>query len=336
MQHDSPANDAAVPLAAIEQARRRIAGQVLRTPTRLSPSLTERSGVPVYLKLENRQTTGSFKLRGAANAVLSLSPADRARGLVTVSTGNHGRALAHAAAAQSVRCVVCMSRLVPANKVAAIRALGAEIRLAGRTQDEAEAEAARLAAAEGLTLVSPFDAPEVIAGQGTIGLEILQDVPEVALVLVPLSGGGLAAGIAAAVKGRRPRARIVGVSMAAGAAMQASLAAGRPVQVGELPTLADALGGGIGLANRYTFAMLRDLLDGTVLLSEQEIAAGIRHAHALEQETVEGGGAVGIGALLAGKMAPDGPTVVVVSGGNIDPALHRTLVAETPCRVSPS
>ncbi|MBV9736315.1 MAG: hydroxyectoine utilization dehydratase EutB [Acidisphaera sp.] len=315
-----------MPLAAIEDARQRIAGQVLRTPMRHSLGLSRRCGAPVHLKLENRQTTGSFKLRGATNAVLKLPAAARARGLVTVSTGNHGRALSHAAAAQGVRCVVFMSSLVPANKVAAIRALGAEIRITGRSQDEAEEAAVRLARAEGLTLVPPFDAPEIIAGQGTIGLEILEDVPEAELVLVPLSGGGLAAGIAAAVKALRPQARVIGVSMARGAAMHASLAAGRPVPVEELPTLADSLGGGIGLANRYTFTMARDLLDEVVLLSEEEIAAGIRHAHAAEQQVVEGAGAVAIAALLAGKVTPRGPAVLVVSGGNIDPALHRRIL----------
>ena len=310
----------------IEQAGNRIAGQVLRTPTSRSSSLTERCGVPVFLKLENRQTTGSFKLRGATNAVLTAPPGAKSRGLVTVSTGNHGRALAYAASAQGIRCVVCLSSLVPANKKAAIAALGAEICVAGRSQDEAEDEARRLAREQGLTLVPPFDDPAIIAGQGTIGIEILEDVPTVELVLVPLSGGGLAAGIAAAVKALRPQARMVGVSMERGAAMHASLAAGHPVPVEELPTLADSLGGGIGLTNRYTFRMIRDLLDDAVLVSEEAIADGIRHADLVEHEIIEGGAAVGIAALLAGVVAPRGPTVVVVSGGNIDPALHDRIV----------
>ncbi|MDQ0472267.1 hydroxyectoine utilization dehydratase EutB [Labrys wisconsinensis] len=320
-----PCGDGAVGLATIEAAQARIAGEVLRTPLIRSAALSA-AGSPVHLKLETHQGTGSFKLRGATNAVLSLDPPARARGLVTASTGNHGRALAHAARAQGVRAVICMSRLVPANKVAAVEALGAEVRIVGRSQDEAQLEVARLVREEGLTEVPPFDHAAVVAGQGTIGLEIVADLADVALVLVPLSGGGLAAGVAAAVKGLRPQARVIGVSMRRGAAMQASLAAGRPVAVEEVETLADSLGGGIGLDNRLTFALCRDLLDGVVLLDEAEIAAGIRHVFAAEGEVVEGAGAVGIAALLAGKVEAHGPVAVVVSGGNIDAAAHRRII----------
>jgi len=217
---------------------------------------------------------------------------------------------------------------VPANKVAAVEALGAEVRIIGRSQDDAQVEVARLVQEEGLTEVPPFDHAAVIAGQGTIGLEILADLPDVAHVLVPLSGGGLASGVAVAIKGLRPQARVIGVSMARGAAMQASLAAGQPTAVEELETLADSLGGGIGLDNRYTFALCRALLDDVILLSEEEIAAGIRHAFLVEGEVVEGAGAVGIAAVLAGKVRPDGPTAIIVSGANIDEALHRRIVTE--------
>jgi len=311
----------------IAEAQARIADRVRRTPLETSPSLSARSGVPVHLKLENHQATGSFKLRGATNAVLSLREEERQRGLVTASTGNHGRALAHAAKAEGVRAVVCMSALVPANKVEAVRALGAEIRIVGRSQDDAQEEVDRLVREEGLTAVPPFDHADVIAGQGTIGLEIAEVRPDTELVLVPLSGGGLAAGVAMAVKSRLPQARVIGVSMARGAAMSESLRAGRPVLVEEVETLADSLGGGISLENRYTFAMCRDLIDDVVLLSEEEIAEGIRHAFVTEGETVEGAGAVGIAALLAGKVDVKGPTVVVVSGRNIDEALHRRIVS---------
>jgi len=325
-----------ITLAEIEEAARRIAGRVLRTPVVASPSLTARCDAPILLKMEQRQTTGSFKLRGATNALLSLTAEERARGVVAASTGNHGRGLAHAAAAEGVRCIVCMSNLVPANKVEAIRSLGAEIRIVGRSQDDAQVEVDRLVAEEGMTMVPPFDDAAVIAGQGTIGLEIVEDVPDVAAVLVPLSGGGLASGIAAAVKALRPAVRAIGISMERGAAMQASLAAGRPVQVEELPTLADSLGGGIGLDNRHTFAMARDLLDEVVLLSEEEIAAGIAHAYDEEREIVEGAGAVGIAALLADKISLAGPTVVVVSGRNIAMDLHRRILCgETPTGDAP-
>ena len=207
-----------------------------------------------------------------------------------------------------------------------IRRLGAEIRIVGNSQDDAQAEVDRLVASEGLVMLPPFDHPAIIAGQGTLGLEMVEQVPDAAMVLVPLSGGGLAAGVAAAVKGVNPDIKVIGVSMARGAAMKASLDAGRPVAVEELPTLADSLGGGIGLDNRLTFAMCRDLLDGVILLSEDEIAAGIRHAYEHEREILEGAGAVGIAALLAGKVAANGPVVVVISGRNIDMALHRKIV----------
>jgi threonine dehydratase len=315
-----------VTLSDIRAARERIAGKVERTPTAHSPSLSERLGVPVHLKLESRQTTGAFKLRGASNAVAALSPEERARGVVAASTGNHGRALAFAAKLEGMRAVICMSKLVPENKLAEIRRLGAEIRIVGSSQDDAQQEVERLVAEEGLVMVPPFDHAAVIAGQGTLGLEMLEHVPDAATVVVPVSGGGLAAGIAAAVRGTNPRVRVIGVSMERGAAMKASLDAGRPVAVEEVPTLADSLGGGIGLDNRFTFAMCRDLLDEVVLLSEDEIAAGIRHAYEEEREIVEGAGAVGIAALLAGKVRPDGPCVVVVSGRNIDMGLHRRIV----------
>lgn len=313
-------------LAHIEAAAARIAGHVLRTPMVPSPSLTDLTGVPIHLKLEHHQTTGSFKLRGATNALLSLTDAERASGVVAASTGNHGRALAHAAAAAGVPCTVCMSRLVPANKVDAIARLGATVRIVGRSQDDAQAEVDRLAAEAGMAALPPFDQPAIIAGQGTIGLEIADELPSVETVIVPLSGGGLISGTAAAIKARRPGARLVGVSMRRGAAMQASLAAGRPVEVEELPTLADSLGGGIGLENRHTFAMVRDLVDEVVLLGEPEIAAGIRHAYFEEREVVEGGGAVAIAAILAGKVRPRGPTVLLLSGRNIDMTLHRRIV----------
>jgi threonine dehydratase len=315
-----------VTLNDIEAARQRIAGLIVETPTVVSPTLTAVAGAPVHLKLEQRQTTGSFKLRGASNAITLLSDDDYRRGVVAASTGNHGRALAHAASLLGVHAVICMSSLVPDNKVAEIRRLGAEVRIVGDSQDDAQAEVDRTVASDGLIMIPPFDHPDVIAGQGTLGLEIVDAVPDVATVLVPLSGGGLAAGIAEAVKGRCPSVRVIGVSMARGAAMKASLDAGRPVPIEELATLADSLGGGIGLDNRLTFAMCRDLLDDVVLLSESEIAAGIIHAYAEEREIVEGAGAVGIAALLAGKVRPAGPVVLVLSGRNIDMARHRRIV----------
>lgn len=315
-----------IPADAIHAAAARLKGRIRPTPIQPSPTLERILGVPVLLKLEQLQTTGSFKFRGATNAVLQLDPAQKAAGIVGVSTGNHGRGLARAAADAGVRCVIAMSRLVPRNKVEAIRAEGAEVVISGRSQDEAQAEVdARVA--QGMTMLPPFDHPDIIAGQGTIGLELLREAPEAETVLVPLSGGGLISGIAAAMKAARPGTRIVGVSMERGAAMHACLAAGRPVEVEELPTLADSLGGGIGLSNRHTFPMVRDLVDEVVLLTEAEIAAGIRHLYWEERQIVEGSGAVCVAAILAGKIAVSGPVAALVSGGNIDMALHHRIVS---------
>lgn len=323
--------DDTVSLIDIYRARRRLHGRVRHTPLVASEALSEVAGAPVLLKLEQTQTTGSFKLRGATNAIAGLSAAQRARGVIGVSTGNHGRGLAYAARHQGVRCVICMSRLVPRNKVEGIEAQGAEVRIVGRSQDDAQVEADRLAAEEGLVMVPPFDHAEVIAGQGTLGLEILEDLPDLARVVVPLSGGGLIAGVARAVKGVDPAVRVVGVTMERGAAMAESLRAGRPVQVEEEPSLADALGGGIGLENRYTFAMVRELVDEILLVSEGEIAEAIRHAYRAEKQIVEGSGAVGIAALLAGRLGTtEGPSVLLLSGCNIDMALHAKVIAGEP------
>lgn len=313
---------AAIPLDALHAARQRIQGLVRQTPLDLSPSLSRRLGVPVWLKLESQQITGSFKLRGATNALAQLSDEEKWRGVVTASTGNHGRALAHAASQLGVKAVVCLSDLVPANKVEAIRSLGAEVRIVGHSQDDAQAEAERIARDQGAIFLPPFDHPAIIAGQGTLGLEILDQCPDVRDVLVPLSGGGLFAGIGLALKGIDPDIRLHGVSMRRGAAMYASLQAGHPVEVEELPTLADSLGGGIGLDNRHTFALTRELCDRVHLLDEPLIAAGIRHAYREERQVLEGAAAVGIAALLEGLVEPRGPTVVVVSGRNVDIEQH--------------
>ena len=315
---------APITLADIEAARERIAPHVLPLRITPSPSLSRRFDRSILLAHEYQQTTGSFKLRGATNAVLQLAP--DTTGVTAVSTGNHGRGLAYAARQADVRCVICMSELVPQNKLDGIRALGAETRIVGKSQDEAEIEARRLVAEEGYTMIPPFDHPHVIAGQGTLGLEMLEQVPDLDTVLVQLSGGGLISGIALALKLQKPAIRIVGISMALGAAMIESQRAGHPIEVEEMPTLADSLGGGIGLDNRYTFDLVRDLVDETLTLSETEIAAGIRHAHFEEQVILEGGGAVGLGALVAGKTEPGEKTIVLLSGKNIDMHKHRQII----------
>ncbi|WP_206952431.1 hydroxyectoine utilization dehydratase EutB [Trinickia acidisoli] len=315
-------------LADVFRARLRLAGRVARTPLVESASLSQRVGVPVYLKLEIVQPTGSFKVRGATNTLAEMA-AEGVTKVVTASTGNHGRAIAYAAHALGIEAVVCMSSLVPRNKVDAVAALGAGVVIAGCSQDEAQVEAQRLAEDEGYAFVPPFDDLRVIAGQATIGLEILEELPDVATLVVPLSGGGLFSGIAFAAKAIRPALCAIGVSMARGAAMHASLAAGKPVVVEEVATLADSLGGGIGLDNRYTFAMTHDLADDIVLLDERSIARGIVHTYEAERLVVEGAAAVGIAALLDERIpARNGPIAVVVSGANIDIDAHRRIVLE--------
>ena len=321
-------SDLRITLRDLYLARARIAPWIRRTPLVASPSLSALGGARVSLKLETAQDTGAFKLRGATSFVRGCGDAALSRGVVTVSTGNHGRAVAHAARRVGARAVVCMSELVPANKREAIEALGAEIRIVGQSQDEAEVEARRLVTDEGLALVHPFDDPLVVAGQGTVGIEILEDRPEVGTVIAGLSGGGLISGIALALKAANPRARVVGVTMEHGAAMYESLRAGHPVEVEERPSLADSLGGGIGLDNRYTFGLIRALVDDCVLVSESEIARGMRHLYRKERVIAEGGGAVSVAAVLANKV-PDltGDVVCVVSGGNVDMDAFTRIVA---------
>jgi len=317
----------AVGLTDIETARTTIVGSIRATGVSESPVLSEIAGMPVHLKLEHQQITGSFKLRGATNAVSNLGDEQRQRGVVGVSTGNHGRGLAYAAREAGVRCVVCMSSLVPQNKIDGIKAQGAEVSIVGTSQDDAQIEVDRLVAEEGMTMLPPFDHPHIIAGQGTLGLELLEQVPELQTVLVQVSGGGLISSVAAAIKARRPGVRVIGVSMQRGAAMYQCLRAGKPIQVEELSTLADSLGGGIGLDNRYTYTMMRDLVDDIVLVSEKEIAEAIRHAYWQERQIVEGSGAVGIAALLSAKANISGETVVILSGANIDMSLHHRIIS---------
>lgn len=312
---------------AVFRARRAITGTACRTPLVEAPRLGSAHRA-VRLKLETAQPVGSFKLRGAANALAALTPAERARGVVCASTGNHGRALAYAADKLGAAATVCVSKLVPANKLEALRAAGAQLRIVGDSQDDAQAEVERLVADQGLVEIPPFDHAGIIAGQATIGLEIIEDDPDIDTVIVPLSGGGLIAGVAMAVKALAPRVRVIGVSPVRGAAMQASLAAGRPVTVVEEPTLADSLGGGIGLSNRHTFHMVRDLVDEVVLLSEADIASGMRALFQREGWVAEGAGAVGVALLLDPARTSLGERVaVVVSGRNIDMALFQRVIS---------
>ena len=315
-----------IELADIEAAQTLIAPTIYRTRTERSASLSQKMGVPVHLKFEHHQRTGSFKLRGATNAILKLTDAQRAQGVVGVSTGNHGRGLAYAARQNGVRCIICMSELVPQNKIDGIKAQGAEVHIVGRSQDDAQVEVDRLVI-DGMTMIPPFDHPDIIAGQGTVGLELAEDLLDLTTAVVPLSGGGLISGVAVALKARLPKIKLIGVSMERGAAMYQCQTAGKPMIVPELATLADSLGGGIGLNNAYTFGMTRDLVDDIVIVSEAEIARAIRHAYWQENQIIEGSGSVGIAALLSSKVTPEGTTALLLSGGNIDMGLHHRIIS---------
>jgi len=300
-------------------ARQRVAEIALRTPLIDSPTLSERSNTPAYMKLESLQRTGSFKIRGATNKLFSLSEEQKERGVITVSSGNHGRAVSYVAKQLGIHAVVCISERVPSNKVNAMRRLGAEVVVHGASYDEADRKARALQKERELTMIDPFDDPYVIAGQGTIGLEMLEDLPGLGTVVVPLSGGGLISGIALALKSANPAIRVIGVSMERAPVMVHSLRAGKLIEMEEEETIADALAGGIGADNRYTFRMVQELVDETVLVSEEEIAQAMAFALDQHRLVVEGGGAVGIAALMQGKVAAgDGETVVVVSGANVN------------------
>ena len=311
----------------IVRAEKIVSKHTVTTPVVQSQALTKAIGERIYLKLENQQITGSFKIRGAINAISNLNPAQKKAGVVALSTGNHGRGLAFAANLMKIRCIICMSKLVPSNKIEGIKALGAEVRLIGANQDEALLEANRLSIEEGMTYISPFDNIDVIVGQGTLGLEIHRQIPELNFAFVPLSGGGLICGVAKALKELNRNLKVIGVSMDRGAAMYESQKAGKPIFVKEEESLADALTGGIGLDNKYTFQLTKQLVDEIVVVSEKEIADGIHHAYWRESQIVEGAGAVAIASLLNKKFKPNGPSVALMCGRNINMEKHFTLIS---------
>jgi threonine dehydratase len=308
-------------IPAILEAAERIRPYAIRAPLKPSFPLSALTGKRILLKLESMQPSGSFKLRGAANAIVSLTLQEQQRGIITCSSGNHGRAVALVAQRLGLSATIFLSELVPGNKVRAIQELGATVIVAGHDSDTATDLAYAHAEEHGLTYIHPFDDPRVVAGQGTIGLEILDDLPDVDTLIVPTSGGGLIGGIALAIKSRRPDVRVIGVSMERGAAMHASLVAGEPVNVEEHPTLADALAGGIGLDNRLTFPLVRDYVDDLRLVSEDEIAAAMVHALLHERLVLEGGAATTLALLLRERDAIPGDTIVAVcTGDNVDMA----------------
>ena len=318
-----------VPLSEVYNARQSIAPTINRTPLVESPKLSDVAGCDIRLKLENLQITGSFKLRGATNKLLSLSDDERNRGVITVSSGNHGRAVSYLADKFGLRATICLPETVPANKRQEIARLGGEVVIAGKTYDEAAARADELQSQLGLTLIPPFDDAHIIAGQGTIGLELMEDYPQIDTVIVPLSGGGLLSGIALTLKQLNPHIHVVGVTMEHGAAMIESLKAGHIVEVEEQPTLADALAGGLGTENKYTFPLIQRYMDEGVLVSEEEIAEAMTFMLEVHHLAVEGGAVVGIAAVMHRKTEQLGKHVaIVISGGNVSLETLRQVVRE--------
>lgn len=309
-----------VGLDEIRSAAERLQGVVVRTPLLPSLALAEISGAAeVRLKCENLQRAGAFKARGGNNFVLKLSDREVRNGIITYSSGNHAQAVALAAKIRGVRAVVVMPTTAPTVKVEGARALGAEVVFEGTTSLERKARAEAIQAAEDLAMVPPFDHPDIIAGQGTVGLEIVQEWPEVDMVLVPVGGGGLAAGVSAAVRALRPDARIQGVEPEGGASMKAALDAGHTVVLDRTSSIADGL---LPVkAGELTYAHIRELADGVVTVEDEAIRGATRfllHHHHL---VVEFSGAATTAALRSGRVDPAGRNVaVVISGGNLDPS----------------
>lgn len=296
------------------------------TPLQHSPWLSDHLDVPVYLKLECWQRTGSFKLRGAIHALAGMDPAVRARGVVTASAGNHGQAVALAAQIHGVDAIVFVPDRAPATKQARIRRYGAELRLVAGSYDDAARAARALSLERDIPFVHPFDDPDVVAGQGTVGLEILEDLPAVRQVVVPVGGGGLVAGIGAAVRSAASEVRVIGVQSTETPAMYAAFAAGRVVATPVVPTLCDGLAGEV---EPESFHRARQVVDALRLVAEADVAGAIRALYVHEGVVAEGSGAVGVAAALAGVLDPPGPVVLVISGGNIDRvALARILAGE--------
>jgi threonine dehydratase len=284
--------------------------------------LEDSGGSRVVLKLENLQVTGSFKVRGAANRLLALSPEETERGVVACSSGNHGRAVAYVAGLKGISAVICVPTWVDPVKKEGMERAGARVILAGDTYDEAENRALALAEQDGRVFVQPFDDPWIAAGQGTLGMELLEEIPGLHTVLVPLSGGGLAGGIAYAIKERRRDVRVVGVSASRARVMYESLRVGKPVSMPEEETLAEALSGGIGVSNRFTLPLVRELVDEHVLVDEEDIRDAMLYASESLHLLLEGGGAVALAAVLGKRWhvearSDTGAVAVVLSGGNV-------------------
>ena len=300
-------------LEMIEDAQRALEGVARRTPLTPAPKL----GKNLYIKAENLQLTGAFKLRGAYNKIRSLTAEEAARGVIACSAGNHAQGIALSASKLGIPSVICMPAGAPISKVEATKAYGAQVVLVPGVYDDAAREAERLQKEEGYTFAHPFNDLLVIAGQGTIGLEILEQLPEAEQVVVPIGGGGLISGVACAIKQRKPSCRVVGVQAAGAPSMYLSLNAGEPTELASVATIADGIA--VKRPGDLTFALCREYVDEVVTVTEDEIASAIL-ALMEEQKTVaEGAGAASVAACLFGKVSTEErKTVCLVSGGNVD------------------
>ncbi len=303
----------------VKAARTLLEGVIRDTPVQGSRPLSERVGGPVWLKCENLQRAGSFKIRGAYTRMSRLTSEEAGRGVVAASAGNHAQGVALAAALLDIHATVFMPEGAPIPKVEATRAYGAEVRFHGHSVDEALVEAIRFSEETGAVLVHPFDHPDIVAGQGTVGLEILEQVPDVRTIVVCTGGGGLLAGIALAVKGTRPDVTVIGVQAESAAAYPASLAAGHPVPLDGMTTMADGIA--VGCPGSVPFGIVRDLVDRVVTVSEESMSRALLLCLERAKMVVEPAGAAGVAALLDDPSAFEPPVAVVLSGGNIDPLL---------------
>lgn len=315
----APATTPAVSLAAIQDAARALVGIAVRTP------MVRVAGRPLFLKCEHLQPIGAFKIRGAFTAIAALAPADRARGVVTSSSGNHGQAVAAVAHQFGIPSVIVMPESAPGIKVAGVRRHGGEVVFAGKTRSpEQQTVAEGFVTSRGMTMIPPFDHPGVITGQGTCGLEIVEQAPEVRTVLVPVGGGGLLSGVTMAISALRPDIEIIGVEPAGAPKLSAALAADGPVLLEQTASVAD------GLLTRSIGVLPWSLIHGrvrrAVQVTEAEIGAAVRWLYQHQGLRVEPSGAVTVAAVLAGKIESDGPIVAVLSGGNVDPDLFQRLI----------
>lgn len=313
-----------VSLADIERARTLLAGVIRTTPLEPCRPLSATLAGPAWLKCENLQRAGSFKVRGAYVRMARLTDAERERGVVAASAGNHAQGVALAARLTGTAATVYMPAGAPLPKVAATRGYGARVEMAGHTVDEALVAAQEHADRTGAVFIHPFDHPDVIAGQGTLGLEILEQCPDVASIVVGIGGGGLIAGVAAAVKAVRPQVRVIGVQAEGAAAFPPSLAAGQPVRLSSYRTIADGIA--VGRPGDLTFAHVAKVVDEVVTVSDEDISRALLMLLERSKLVVEPAGGVSMAALLAGVVAPPAPVVAVLSGGNIDPLLMLRVI----------